>query len=214
MRNFNTVGRFLRENAGFLLMILLMTASRSSVADWYVVPTGSMQPTIVEGDRIYVDKMAYRLELPFTDIALLELDTPKSGDIVVFVSEKADTRLVKRVIGTPGDRVAMHNNQLILNGKVLAYESADDKITEGLPEKSHAVQFVGQKSPVSSFGEVVVPDGHYLVLGDNRNNSVDSRYYGFVPAHEIQGKALKVLVSLDPENYYLPRSERTFSPLI
>ncbi|MGS2719831.1 signal peptidase I [Paraglaciecola aestuariivivens] len=206
----------IKENLGFLLFVLVLFASRSSFADWYVVPTGSMLPTIVEGDRILVDKMAYRLELPFTDIEIMQTGQPKRGDIVVFTSKKAGNRLVKRLIGEPGDRVAMRNNQLIINGKKVRYTKtnhAQGKI-EHLGKIEHKVQFMPVANAIHSFAEVTVPQGHYLVLGDNRNNSADSRFYGFVPAIEIQGKANKVLVSLDAENYYLPRTERFNIPLI
>jgi signal peptidase I len=175
-----------------------------------------MLPTIVEGDRIFVDKMAYRLEVPFTDIEIMQTGEPKRGDIVIFNSEKAGNRLVKRLIGEPVDRVAMLDNKLIINGKQIRYESSENKHrkTEHLDNVAHIVQFTPVAEARDNFAEVVVPQGHYLVLGDNRNNSADSRYYGFVPAIEIQGKANKVLVSLDPENYYIPRKERFNIPLI
>lgn len=206
----------LKENWGFLLFTVILFASRSSFANWYVVPTGSMQPTIVEGDRIFVDKMAYRLEVPFTDIEIIQTGKPTRGDIVVFKSKKADTRLVKRLIGEPGDRVEMRNNHLIINGEKTSYQISEGsyKGTENLNGVEHLVQFIPVAEAFDNFAEVTVPKGHYLVLGDNRNNSSDSRYIGFVPAIEIQGKATKVLVSLDPENYYLPRGERLFKPLI
>ena len=205
----------LKDNLIFLLAILVLFASRSSLADWYLVPTGSMQPTIVEGDRILVNKVAYRLELPFTDIGLIDIATPQRGDIVVFNSKAADTRLVKRVVGLPGDNIAMVNNQLVLNGQVVTYHTNDDQsVSEQLQGKTHAVQFIQREQLMDNFSSVTVPADHYLVLGDNRNNSADSRVIGFVPFSEIQGKALKVLVSLDPENYYLPRVSRTLSPLI
>ncbi|WP_299080525.1 signal peptidase I [uncultured Paraglaciecola sp.] len=208
--------RYIRENRTFLLCILVLFASRSSFADWYLVPTGSMQPTIVEGDRIFVDKMAYRLEVPFTDIEIMQTGQPERGDIVVFNSEKADNRLVKRLIGIPGDRIAMENNQLIINGKAVRYEAGENALqkTEYLDKVAHSVQFIAVAEARDNFAEVTVPQGHYLVLGDNRNNSADSRYYGFVPAKEIQGKAHKVLVSLDANNYYLPRKNRFYTPLI
>lgn len=211
-----SLNQLIKENWAFLLFALVLFASRSSFADWYVVPTGSMLPTIVEGDRIFVDKMAYRLEVPFTDIEIMQTGEPKRGDIVVFNSEKAGNRLVKRLIGEPGDRIAMFDNRLTINGIEIPYtesESASTK-TEHLDNVAHIVQFLPVAEARDNFAEVVVPEGHYLVLGDNRNNSADSRYYGFVPAIEIQGKANKVLVSLDPENYYLPRKERFNRPLI
>jgi signal peptidase I len=211
-----SLNRLIKENLAFLLFALVLFASRSSFADWYLVPTGSMQPTIVEGDRIFVDKMAYRLEVPFTDIEIMQTGQPKRGDIVVFNSEKAGNRLVKRLIGEPGDRVAMLDNKLIINGEQILYEDSDNQLhkTEYLGNVAHFVQFIPVAKVRDNFAPVIVPKGHYLVLGDNRNNSADSRYYGFVPAIEIQGKANKVLVSLDPENYYLPRKERFNQPLI
>ena len=211
-----SLNRLIKENWAFLLFVLVLFASRSSFADWYVVPTGSMLPTIVEGDRIFVDKMAYRLEVPFTDIEIMQTGQPKRGDIVVFNSEKAGNRLVKRLIGEPGDRVAMLDNKLSINGEQVLYEDSDNELhkMEYLGEVAHFVQFIPVAKARDNFAEVIVPQGHYLVLGDNRNNSADSRYYGFVPAIEIQGKAHKVLVSLDPKNYYLPRKERFNAPLI
>lgn len=208
--------QLIKENGAFLMLILVLFASRSSFADWYVVPTGSMLPTIVEGDRIFVDKMAYRLEVPFTDIEIMQTGQPKRGDIVVFNSEKAGNRLVKRLIGEPGDRVAMFDNKLIINGESISYKDSENTLQkiEYLDNVAHIVQFLPVAEARNNFAEVTVPEGHYLVLGDNRNNSADSRYYGFVPAIEIQGKAKKVLVSLDPDNYYLPRKERFNQPLI
>jgi signal peptidase I len=175
-----------------------------------------MQPTIVEGDRILVDKMAYRLEVPFTNIEIMQTGQPKRGDIVVFNSENAGNRLVKRLIGEPGDRVAMLDNKLIINGVKVLYEVSENELhkTEYLGDVAHFVQLIPVAEARDNFATVIVPEGHYLVLGDSRNNSADSRYYGFVPAIEIQGKANKVLVSLDPENYYLPRKERFNQPLI
>lgn len=203
-----------KQNWGTLVFLLLMFASRSSVADWYVVPTGSMLPTIVEGDRIFVDKMAYRLEIPFTDISIATTGQPKRGDIVVFNSKKADNRLVKRVVGLPGDSISMHNNRLVVNGTPLAYLEVDtNNLIETLGTVEHKVQLVGQ-AHAHSFSTVKVPSGHYLVLGDNRNNSADSRYYGFVPEQELQGRATNVVISLDPDNYYLPREDRSLTPLI
>ena len=208
--------QLIKANWGFLLCLLVLFASRSSFADWYLVPTGSMQPTIVEGDRIFVNKMAYRLEVPFTDIVIMETGQPKRGDIVVFNSEKANNRMVKRLIGEPGDKVAMINNQLTINGNVIQYKTNENPLhnTEYLGDITHLVQLIPVSNARDSFAEVVVPQGHYLVLGDNRNNSADSRYYGFVPMAEIKGRANKVLVSLDPENYYLPRGNRFNLPLI
>lgn len=211
-----TLTASIKNNMGFICFILLLFASRSSIADWYHVPSGSMQPTIEIGDRIFVNKMAYRLELPFTDISLLELNQPERGDIVVFESDAANNRLIKRIIAVPGDRVSMHNNRLVVNGVEASYqfEADSEQGIEKLEHYSHALKITAENSKASSFNTVTVPAGHFLVLGDNRNNSADSRFYGFVPAHELLGKALNVVASFDPDNYYQPRPERFFSPLI
>jgi signal peptidase I len=211
-----TLIKTIKQNLSFILVLFALFASRSSLADWYIVPTGSMQPTIVEGDRILVNKMAYRLELPFSDITLLNLATPARGDIVTLSSKAADTRLVKRVIGLPGDHIQLVNNQLIINGQLVSYSntSSSQQKTEQLPEKPHTVQFLQASNPMDNFDMVEVPKDSYLLMGDNRNNSADSRVYGFFPVREIQGKALRVLVSLDPQNNYLPRSERFLQALI
>lgn len=195
--------------------MLLLFACRSSLADWYHVPTGSMQPTIVEGDRVFVDKLAYQLQVPFTNFSLLEIDTPQTGDIIVFESEAADTRLIKRVIGTPGDIVSMQANRLTINGEDLDYSLNDElSSTEHLPNSPHSIKGLGQRTRMDSFKPVHVPEGHYLVLGDNRNHSADSRVYGFVPMEEIQGRANTIIVSFDMDNYYLPRANRYLTPLI
>ena len=112
---------FLRTNQAFFIVIASMFVFRSAIADWNTVPTGSMLPTIVEGDRILVNKMAYDLRFPFTHIALLKISDPKRGDIVIFDSKIKDERLVKRVVGLPGDVVSMQNNVLTINGQQLAY---------------------------------------------------------------------------------------------
>lgn len=210
---------FLQNNKQFIVFILLMTVFRSAVADWYTVPTGSMQPTIKEGDRVVVNKMAYDLRLPLTEISLLSLNQPQRGDIVVFESEAADTRLIKRVIGLPGDVVAMHNETLYLNGSSLIYKNnpkanthnkasttSSVEVIDGL---QHAITFTdGGSTRLSNFAPITVPNGHYLVLGDNRRNSADSRVYGFVPHKELRGKATSIAFSFNYENYYIPRTDR------
>ena len=103
----HAIAKFLARNKGFITFMLCMIVFRSAVADWNVVPTGSMQPTIQIGDRIFVDKAAYDVRLPFTHVSLIHLADPKRGDIVVLDSQAANERLVKRVIGLPGDEVAM-----------------------------------------------------------------------------------------------------------
>lgn len=195
-------------NKGFIVFILLMVCFRSAIADWNVVPTGSMKPTIVEGDRILVNKMAYDLRLPFSQTSMFKLGDPVRGDIIVFESEAAQKRLVKRVIGLPGDTISMRNNVLMLNGKLMQYSALDDIDSyENLDGLSHMIR-THEKGRYASFESIRVPTAHYLVLGDNRDNSADSRVIGFVPRDEIIGRSRQVVMSLDKNNYYLPRTSR------
>lgn len=210
-----------KEYRGLLLFVMLMLVFRSVIADWNTVPTGSMQPTIVEGDRIWVNKMAYDLRLPFSHISLLHTGDPQRGDIVVFDSELADKRMVKRVIGLPGDRVAMYDNRLNINGEWLSYDVNDDLTGEGsltfqeqLAGRPHPIRVhPGEQSQLRSFAPVEVPEGHYLVLGDNRDRSADSRVYGFVARDDIVGRSSSVVLSLDYDDFYLPRGDRFLVPL-
>ncbi|MFT5758476.1 MAG: signal peptidase I [Alteromonadaceae bacterium] len=209
------------ENKSLVVFISLMLVFRSAVADWNDVPTGSMKPTIVEGDRILVNKMAYDLRLPFTHISLLKIADPQVGDIIIFDSEVAEKKLVKRVIGTPGDIISMVDNVLSINGHPLPYrDTKNNEIPEGYQEHieqlnsvNHVIRINKQGSQLSNFNAVTVPKGYYLALGDNRDNSADSRVIGFVPRNEIVGRSQNVVLSLDYENYLLPRAERFFHSL-
>jgi len=202
------------QNKGLILFLFLMFAFRSVIADWNFVPTGSMKPTILEGDQILVNKMAYDLRIPFSHVSIVKLGDPQRGDIIVFDSSVSDKRLVKRVIGVPGDSVAMRNNQLEINGQQLSYrfDSAAAQyadITENLPGAAHTVRW--QKNAdhqFSSFPPVRVPAGYVLALGDNRDRSADSRVIGLVPRGEIVGRSNQVVFSLNYDNNYLPRSDR------
>lgn len=205
----------LKRHLSFVLLISLMFVFRSAVADWNDVPTGSMNPTIVEGDRILVNKMAYDIRVPFTHISLFKRADPERGDIVIFDSAVSDIRLVKRVVGLPGDRVAMRHNRLVINGDELHYQTvtgSDSDEQEWLTADSHIVR-LQQHGRLADFDAVTVPAGHYLVLGDNRDNSADSRVIGFVPREEIVGRSRMVVASLDYDRYFLPRSERFFKAL-
>ena len=211
--------QFFKENRGFFLFLGLMVIFRSAIADWNDVPTGSMQPTIEIGDRIYVDKLAYDVRVPFTQTSLHKFADPQQGDIIIFESAVSENRLVKRVIGTPGDKVAMVNNRVILNGEPLNYSAittdnqGNVEMWEEINGKSHKVRINQNGAYLPGFREVTVPENSYLVLGDNRDNSADSRAIGFVPRHEIIGKSDSVVLSLNYDNYFLPRSERFFKPL-
>jgi signal peptidase I len=217
-----------QEIRPILILALVMFSIRSSLADWNVVPSGSMQPTILVGDRVLVNKLAYDLKVPFTTWHIAEWSNPKRGDIVVFFSPKDGTRLVKRVIGLPGDTVELRNDQLVINGQSVDYTTLEPKIpeqlsgseraqgifaTEQLPAHSHAVMVINGIPAMRTFGPVHVSEGHYFMMGDNRDNSFDSRYFGTVDRGQIVGRATSVVLSLDKSNYWLPRWSRTCSSL-
>ena len=121
----NSISNIIKENRILFIFIFLMVIFRTSFADWNSVPTGSMKPTILEGDRIWVNKLAYDLNVPFTSISIKKFSDPKRGDIVIFDSKKADKRLVKRVIGIPGDTISMINNVIHLNDEPLKYKTTN-----------------------------------------------------------------------------------------
>jgi len=210
------------------IVAIIVFAARSSFADWNKVPTGSMKPTILEGDRVFVNKLAYDLKVPFTTWHIAEWSGPQRGDIVVFYSPKDGDRLVKRTVGLPGDIVELRHDELIINGKKVAYRPiAEDLLrdlspidravsryaTEQLPGRSHLVAAIPQIPAKRNFGPVQVPDGSYFMMGDNRDNSLDSRYIGFVKRDRILGRATTVVASLDPTHYDRPRWDRFFSSL-
>src|SRR5438128_1461621 len=124
---------WVKEIRPLLILALVLFAIRSSLADWNDVPTGSMKPTILEGDRVYVNKLAYDLKFPFTTLHIAEWRNPKRGDIVVFYSPYDGQRLVKRVIGLPGDTVELRNDALILNGQRVDYTPIAEELLRDTP---------------------------------------------------------------------------------
>jgi signal peptidase I len=223
------VKRFIAGNKSLLIFVGLMLIFRSAVADWMYVPSGSMNPTIVEGDRVLVDKAAYGWRVPFTTRRLTRGGDPLRGDIVIFASPEDGETLIKRVVGLPGDTVEMRNERLLINGTELSYAPSGDPADPDLPsatraqervysrenlaDREHAILLLPERPATRSFGPVRVPAGQYLMLGDSRDNSKDSRYIGFVPRDSIVGRAFRVAYSLDAERWYLPRGDRLFSPL-
>ena len=212
-----------------ILLVLLITALRSAIADWNDVPTGSMKPTIVEGDRILVNKLAYDLKVPYTRWRLARWSDPARGDIVVLLSPGDGTRLVKRVVGLPGDEIAMDRNRLIVNGKPVGYRPCGSELAaadvppsvtsgrivavEELDASPHPVMLTPHSLSVQSFGPMTIPWERFFVMGDNRDESFDSRHFGFVERRLILGRAVAVAASVDPENYFLPRWRRFFQAL-
>jgi signal peptidase I len=179
-----------------------------------------MLPTLLDGDKVWVNKLAYDVKIPFTEISLTKLSDPRQGDIVIVDSKMANKRLIKRIIGVPQDTIYMQNNALVINGVAIDYDILSSKdnstiIKEHLPHRTHQARlsqrFLNRNS--RSYGPVIVPADEYFVLGDNRDNSADSRIYSFIPRGEIIGRSSSVVFSLDGDNYYLPRTERFLTEL-
>jgi signal peptidase I len=210
-----------------LLVMVVMAPIRSVIADWNDVPSGSMRPTILEGDRIYVNKLAFGLRVPFTHTWLARWDEPRRGDIATFASPADGIRLVKRVVGIPGDTIELRNNQLVINGV-----AADLNITctskatlpggrevpielarETISGVEHAITITPSCATHATFGPIVVPEGMYFMMGDNRDLSNDSRFIGMVPLESFYGRCSGVALSLDPEDGYWPRWNRWCSGL-
>ena len=233
---FMRVPNYLRRAGGYLwrewirpavVVAAIVFPLKSAFADWNWVPSGSMKPTILEGDLVLVNKLAYDLKVPFTLQRLAQWDDPAQGDIVVFFSPHDGKRMVKRVIARPGDTLEMRNNVLLLNGKAMDYEALDSRpfsqeiyedaraviAKESTGQRLHVVMALPSRHAMRSFPAIRVPEGKYFVMGDSRDNSFDSRYFGFVERKQIVGRSKRVLLSFDKNHHYIPRVKRFFSPL-
>lgn len=211
----------------FALLVIIVSPLKSAVLDWNWVPTGSMKPTILEGELVLINKLAYDLKVPFTTQHLADWAAPARGDIAVFFSPTDGTRLVKRVVGLPGDTIELRSNVLYVNGAPQRYDLQDpgpfradifeDKnpviALEHLDSVPHYVMALPGRPALRSFGPRVVPDGQYFMMGDSRDNSHDSRFFGPVPRKQIVGRATAVVLSFDPSRYLRPRLKRFVQPL-
>jgi len=213
---------WIRENRGFIVFILLFAVFRTAVADWNPIPSGSMRPNLLEGDVVFVNRLAYDLKLPLTDVVISRLGEPRRGDIVTFTSPADGKRLIKRLVALPGDVVEMRNKQLLISGVQADYKLLDAAtepmgngttlpvlhLTERLGDAQRAIQWLPELDQASNFGPVSIPFDQYLMLGDNRDNSADSRYIGFIPRKVLIGRAERILVSAAILDNWVPRAER------
>jgi signal peptidase I len=216
------VKNFVRANKGFIAFMLLFGVFRTAVADWNPIPSASMRPNLLEGDVVFVNRLAFDLKVPLTDTIVSHMGEPQRGDVVTFSSPKDGTRLIKRLVALPGDVVEMRNEMLVINGKQAQYDEVQQvmepvgkgevpalRISERLDGHQRRVQFIPQvNTSARDFGPVTVPPGQYMMLGDNRDNSADSRYIGFVPRNLLIGRAERVLVSADTLGNWAPRFDR------
>ena len=167
---------------GFIVMLVFL---RIGVVEANIIPTGSMEPTIVPGDRIFMDRTAYGFHLPFRDRLLVRWAEPQRGEIVSFHPAHTEQTLIKRVIGVAGDVIETRQGLTWLNGQRLAVGSKDGFIRERLDQQSWLTTLA---YPLE-FGPVTVPPGHVFVMGDNRGNSADSRYWGVLPVDRVRARA-------------------------
>jgi len=212
----------IRANKGFIAFLLLFGVFRTAVADWNPIPSASMRPNLLEGDVVFVNRLAYDVKVPLTNNILAHTGEPQRGDVVTFDSPQDGMRLIKRLVALPGDVVELRDERLVINGQEAQWGPVEQvmeplgdhkvpalRVNERIDGRTRQVQFVPRiKTPARNFGPVTVPAGQYLMLGDNRDNSADSRYIGFVPRNLLIGRAERVLVSADTLGNWTPRFGR------
>lgn len=215
---------FIKQNRGFIAFLVCFGFFRLAIADWNPIPSGSMRPTLLEGDVVVVNRLAYDFKLPLSDVSLLRTGAPERGDVVTFTSPSDGVRLIKRLVALPGDVIEMRDEVLTINGTVAGYseprsftESLDNggttsalQIREHVAGNERTVQFLPEVAAERNFGPLLVPQDSYFFLGDNRDNSADSRYIGFVARHLLIGKAHHIALSAAIKDDWLPRTERTW----
>jgi len=182
--------RWLREGISIAGFALALFAARSTLADHYYVPTGSMIPSVSIGDRLIVNKLAYNLRVPFSDLVVVKRHQPERGDVVVLRSPENGITLLKRVAAVPGDEVKVLSGHLWINNVPVPISSEGDHFIERLGQTAHPVRLTLDGGP--DFGPVQLGTDEYLMLGDNRGESHDGRAFGLVDGKSILGKALGV----------------------
>ena len=202
------VATLVEYSQSFFPVLLLVLVIRSFVFEPFRIPSGSMEPTLLRGDFIFVKKYAYGLRLPVLETKVLETGEPERGDVVVFrLPSEPSVNYIKRVVGLPGDTLVYQDHQLTVNGETVALQPADEPqvYVESFGDREHRIQIT---APGSRAGENVytVPEGHYFVMGDNRDNSRDSRYISAIPESHLVGEATRIWMHMDGLSW--PRWER------
>ena len=182
-----------RQALPLVVACAIVLAGRASLADHYVVPTGSMRPTVEAGDRVIVNKLAYGVRVPMTERWLVRYAAPKVGEVVVLDSPEGGTVLLKRVAAAPGDTVVVVEGRIVLNGKPADVRGSADAVVEELNGVTHRIRLTWGGGP--AYGPAVVPEGMYLLMGDNRGDSHDGRSFGLVRGEAILGRAGKIYFS-------------------
>lgn len=190
----------------FFPVLLVVLVVRSFIVEPFQIPSGSMKPTLEVGDFILVNKFAYGLRLPVVHHRFLEVDDPERGDVMVFrFPDEPAVNFIKRVVGLPGDSIRYEGKQLYVNGEAVTKTLIEDGperspqqllLEEQLGSVSHYI-YNNPRDPGPQMREIIVPEGHYFTMGDNRDHSNDSRYWGFVPEDNIVGRAFAVWMHWD-----------------
>lgn len=204
----------------FFPVLLLVLVLRSFLLEPFQIPTGSMIPTLEVGDFILVNKYAYGVRLPVIGTKIMDVDDPQRGEVMVFIPPHENKYYIKRVIGLPGDTVRYEDKKLYINGELMPKEYERDitvdtsvgdlsgtLFTETINGVRHPVQHIDAAGNGRSRTTWIVPNGHYFMMGDNRDNSADSREWGTVPEQDIVGKAVAVWMHKDP-GLHLPTFSR------
>jgi signal peptidase I len=186
------------ELVSLALVLAAVTVARSSLADHYYVPSGSMEYSLMPGDRVVVDKTAYGVRIPLTKIDLFGARTPRRGDIAVFDSPRDGTRLIKRIVAVGGDTVTLVNGELTINGQRLG-----NRDVEHFDDRNALLNLRDGGGP--DIHDMHVPEGMVLAIGDHRGNSLDGRFWGLIDERELFGRAIAV--------YYRRGDGFTWKPL-
>jgi signal peptidase I len=197
-------GLVVEYSQSFFPVLLFVLVIRSFIFEPFRIPSGSMMPTLLQGDYIFVKKYSYGLRLPVLERKILETGSPERGDVAVFrLPSEPNINYIKRVIGLPGDEIQYENHRLTINGVPVDLKPDDDAVDRGEPEfvenldgRRHAI-LITHPGNVSRDGVYTVPDGHYFMMGDNRDNSRDSRYIDAIPETHLVGEAVRIWMHMD-----------------
>lgn len=201
------------KSIAFALVVWLFL--RTFLVEAFRIPSGSMENTLLVGDFLFVNKLLYGAEVPVLHKRLPAVREPRRGDVVIFDSvEEADLKVVKRLVGVPGDTLAMESGQLIRNGQPVDEPWARhgnpgayaDAFYRAKMRRWQVKHFVGADSAsyhpdLQDWGPIEVPPGHFFMMGDNRDDSYDGRYWGFLPRENVRGRPLVVYFSFDPSSW-------------
>lgn len=179
---------FRKEVAPILLALVLVTAARSSLADHYYVPSGSMENTLFSGDRVFVDKTAYGWRIPYTKIDVAGVAHPQAGEVAVFDSPADGILLIKRIVATGGQVVSLRGGHLFVDGVALRMNGTTSR--EAFGKRVVELNLADGGGP--PIDRLVVPPGKLLAIGDHRGNSLDARYWGLIDERELYGRAVAV----------------------